>query len=188
MASKALPSPEVLRQLLRYEPETGKLFWLNRAPALFNGTARRTPEHASSIWNTKNAGREAFTADDGDGYKTGAIFDKSFRAHRIVWAMHTGAWPTEQIDHINGIRTDNRIENLRHVSHDENCRNIKKPAHNTSGVLGVSWMKKEKKWKAAIGVDRKNRSLGAFLDLQEAATARKSAEAKFGFHENHGRD
>lgn len=169
MASKALPSPEVLRQLLRYYPETGKLFWLPRPVEMFSD--RRT----SKIWNTKYAGREAITANC-NGYRYGQIRGKMFYAHRLAWVLNTGEWPAEQIDHINGNKTDNRIENLRSASPQNNARN--RPANrtgNSSGAKGVTAIKSTGRWQAQIGDGAQTRYLGTFDSVTEAHEAYKRA-------------
>jgi len=168
---------DYLRQRLRYEPETGKLYWLHY-------------ESMPKGWLTKYASKEAFTCRYGCGYKQGAVDNKLFLAHRVAWALYYGVWPKESIDHINGLPEDNRIVNLREVSHQENQRNKKKHSTNTSGVCGISWDKKSHKWHAYINVrgDVKRKNLGWFSNLEEAIRARKEAEMKYEFHENHGRD
>ena len=112
---------------------------------------------------------------------------KLYLAHRIAWLFHYGAWPAGEIDHINGIRDDNRIINLRDVTHMENRRNSKRSVNNTSGVTGVSWYKKTGMWSSRIRVDGKWKFLGYFDDFNEAVKTRRSAEREHGFHLNHGR-
>ncbi len=188
MAIKPLPSPEVLRQLLRYEPETGKLFWLPRGAQWFNATQGRTAAHACANWNARYAGREAFTATDHNGYRCGAILNVNFLAHRVVWAIHYGQEPSGQIDHINGMPHDNRLANMRIASQSENMRNLRRPRNNTSGQVGVTWRKQEAKWSARIVVaGKRSISLGRFHAYEDAVAARKEAEVTFGYHANHGR-
>lgn len=138
-------------------------------------------------WNKRWAEKEAFTADHGKGYRCGRFNGKPLFAHRVIWAIVHGHWPEQDIDHINGIRSDNRLSNLRSVSRSENMRNKMRPPNNTSGFIGVSWDKKSGKWFAQIQVCGKNNSLGHFSDKSEAVKARKRAEQEFGFHINHGR-
>lgn len=184
MAAKALPSPEVLRQLLRYEPDTGKLFWKERGPEWFsNGGAGR--EAAARRWNSRLAGREAFTASV-SGYRSGCLFDQCQFAHRVVWAIMTNAWPVE-IDHINGNRQDNRWINLREASHASNQKNYPTPKSNTSGVMGVYWAKDVNKWRATIRANGKKVCLGSYDGFDDAVAAQMAARAEFGYHKNHGR-
>lgn len=181
MAKGPLPSPDILRQLLRYEPETGKLFWRFRPREFFES------DWPFSRWNTRWAGREAFTAKIAGGYKTGGLFSIDLRAHRVIWAMETGAWPSDQIDHINGVRHDNRMENLRLADQAENMKNAARPSDNTSGFIGVSWSKRKSRWIAYINANGVRHQLGVYRDINDAVSARLSAERRFGFHPNHGR-
>lgn len=185
MTAKNLPSPELLRKLLRYEPDTGKLYWRERTPDMFVD-GKRSAEGCCSNWNSRYAGKEAFTAFQ-NGYLHGSIFDRLYLTHRVIWAICHGAWPLAQIDHINGDRRDNRIKNLRSVSHAENGKNQKLSLRNTSGVCGVSWHGSRKKWHSRIMLDGKELHIGYFTDKADAIAARKAAEAKYGFHPNHGR-
>ena len=172
--AKHLPTPDFLRKILRYELDTGKLFWLER-------------EDVQPQWNARWAGKEAFTTVHRSGYKHGHIMYKRFLAHRVIWAIFYDCWPENQIDHINGVRDDNRIKNLRHVTAVENSRNQKLAKNNTSGVTGVFWNKWRSKWEAFIRFDGKNHLLGRFDCKSDAIAARRKAEKKYGFHENHGK-
>lgn len=127
MAKKPLPSPEQLRQLLEYDPDTGSLFWRPRTGPY------------SQRWNTRWAGKRAGTIN-GDGYRMLKVFDQCLLAHRVVWAMHHGYWPAA-LDHRNGKRYDNRIKNLREVPHVINQRNQGRHRSNKSGRTGVCWHK-----------------------------------------------
>ena len=186
MADTPLPTPEVLRQLLRYEPETGKLFWRVRDPSFFKDGVK-TAIHQAAIFNGSLAGNVALTTLHKQGYLRGRVFNKTYAAHRVVWAIHYGEWPDGEVDHINGQPGDNRICNLRCVSHKENGRNVKRFQNNTSGITGVAWNGQFQKWVAYITVDGKRRHLGVFDDFNEAASARKLAQQQHGFHPNHGR-
>lgn len=169
-----------LSDLLEYAAETGCLTWLPRAVGLFpNDAAHRS-------WNTRYAGVAALTTLC-DGYRRGAIFGKSYLAHRVAWALVHGEWPEDQIDHINGCRTDNRIANLRCVTNQENLRNTARYSHNTSGHIGVHWEQRRRKWRASIKVDGKKRHIGYYPSLDEANQARLEANRLHGFHANHGR-
>lgn len=92
--------------------------------------------------------------------------DRQFRlAHRIIWAMHNGRWPENEIDHINRIKDDNRIENLRPATHAQNCQN--------RNGKGVCWHKATKKWNAYVFIKRKRIDLGLFTNIDDALAARK---------------
>ena len=169
MAKRQLPSPEALRQLLRYEAKTGKLFWKDRHEASFTET------RLWKRWHTLYSGKEAFLMTSRQGYKEANINGVGMKAHRVAWAMHYGEWPSGWIDHINGVRTDNRIDNLRIASGSENAMNRKLPVNSTSGFKGVSWDKESRKWKAHIKRDGVKRSLGRFHCPREAAEAYNAA-------------
>lgn len=181
MATRADITPTLLRQLLRYDPETGKLFWLQRHGRLYS----------SPLWaqrfNEVKAGREAFVSTERDGYLVDKILGHRFLAHRVAWAIFYGQWPCFQVDHINGLPADNRIENLRDVSGAENSKNQRIYISNKSGRIGVHWLRSAGKWRAKITVNHKVTVLGDFSDFEAAVEAREKAEKSFGFHENHGR-
>jgi hypothetical protein len=118
---------------------------------------------------------------DGHGYKVTRVEDKLYSNHRLIWLLHHGYFPEHQIDHINRIRTDNRIENLREVSQVCNSRNCKQRTDCSSGVTGVYWHKLTNKWRARIKIPNKNIHLGLYDTLLEAAKARWDAEVKYGF-------
>jgi len=181
-----LPNPDVLRDLLHYEPDTGKLFWKKRSQSMFEDS-EKSAVHKCRIWNSRYAFKEAFTALSSFGYLRGSIFNRHYVAHRVIWAIHTEKWPDHEIDHINGNRSDNRIKNLRAVTRSENQKNVKRPENNTSGIIGVSWHSRTRTWRARIGLGGKSKTIGYFLSIEDARLARKAAEKKHGFHENHGR-
>jgi len=172
MTDKNLPSIEYLHKRLRYEPDTGKLFW-------------RDCEDMSNRWRAQFANKEAFTSLC-LGYRRGSIDDKTFRSHRVAWAIHYGYWPISSLDHINGDRADNRINNLRLATHQENMRNRAINRNNTSGICGVYWVKSEGKWKAHIKMNKSIIHLGYFQNIEEAAAARAEAATKYGFSTRHG--
>lgn len=185
MAEKPLPPVELLHKILRYEHATGKLFWRHRPVEMFRD-GKFYAERVAAAWNSRFAEKEAFTARV-DGYPCGRFSGSTYRAHRVIWAMCKGSDPTLDIDHVNGDRADNRIENLRDVSNHENTRNRKRRLDNTSGVVGVIWRTKTQTWQAKIGVAGRTLHLGYFDSFDDAVAARKTAEVKHGFHENHGR-
>lgn len=184
MSKTPLPSPETLRKLLRYEPLTGKLFWRVRGVEWFKDGYRSAKGNCAN-WNAANAGKEAFTADS-IGYLCGRIFNVGHQAHRVIWAMETGAWPVDEIDHENHNRADNRFKNLKEASRVNNCRNMPLLSTNKSGSVGVIWNEKNKKWIAFIGVNKKKKHLGCFAKISDAIAARKAANIEYNFHENHG--
>jgi hypothetical protein len=185
MAAKALPSQEVLRQLLDYNPETGALTWKVRDLHWFSDGSQ-TRQHNAAIWNGKNAGRAALVTALPTGHLYGGIGGTKYLAHRVIWKMVYGVDPIG-IDHIDGNPANNRIKNLRQASQLVNGKNAKTSKRNTSGVMGVEWRSDRNKWVARITVDYRSRHLGCFDTFDAALAARKQAERELGFHENHGR-
>ena len=170
----------VARELLDYDPATGVLVWRHRSRDHFSSL------RSCNSWNGKHSGNLAGTVNN-HGYFRVRLFGRNYGAHRIAWLITNGAWPAGQIDHINGITSDNRLVNLRCVTSQENGRNAKRKSNNTSGITGVYWRKPHGKWCAAICVGEKKKHLGYFTNIFDAACARKSAELEHGFHPNHGR-
>ena len=172
MSKRHLPSPEELRQLLRYEPETGKLYWRARPESMFSADWHQRK------WNTRYAGQEAFTADCGGGYKAGAIFDTKIRAHIVAWAIFYGVWPEHQVDHEDLDRSNNRIANLRKASNSTNMMNGSKRRDNTSGHKGVSWSKQRQKWVVTVSANKKPHHGGFHDRLEDAVEARAELAAR----------
>lgn len=158
---------ERLKELLDYDPETGVFVWKVR------------------IGNRDSIGHVA-GGIGGKGYPCIGIYGGQYRSHRLAFLWMTGELPTNEIDHINRERTDNRWKNLRAVTHKGNSRNMPMKSVNTSGITGVSWFKRDSTWRARIKVDYESIHLGLFDSLLDAAAARKSAEHRYGFHANHG--
>lgn len=161
-------TPERVRELFSYDPLSGELKWRISQGSIKSGKILKT---------LNNTGYIGVSADK-----------KYYLAHRLIWLYVHGKFPDGQIDHINGHRNDNRLENLRDVAHRENSRNQRLSAKNSSGIVGVGWHKAQSKWQAFIGVSRKTVYLGKYEGFFEACCARKSAENKFGFHPNHGKN
>lgn len=128
-------TPEVLRELLDYDPETGVLTWKERDVKWFRDGVRSSAQGNANKWNARFAGTRAFSENRETGYVRGPIFRRTYRAHRVAYAIMTGEWPKEEIDHIDGIRSNNKWSNLRAATRSENCRN--KRTHSRSGYKGV---------------------------------------------------
>jgi hypothetical protein len=152
-------SIEYLNRILRVDPETGILYW----------KIKRSNRKAGSI-----AGRSSPR-----GYVNISIDGPTYRAHRIVFALHYGRWPIGEIDHLNRIKSDNRIENLAECTRAENGQNRGMLSSNTSGYRGVSWDKHHRKWRAAISRNGKSRIIGNFDSAQEAGEAYLKAAQEF---------
>jgi hypothetical protein len=123
----------------------------------------------------------------GHGYRVISLDRKRYYGHRLLWLWHYGEFPKGQIDHINHNRLDNRLDNLRAVSNQDNHRNETLSTNSLSGFTGVCFSTREQKFRAHIKVDFKQIHLGHFKQLSDAVLARINAEEKYGFHKNHGR-
>lgn len=175
MTKRSLPTPEELRQLLRYEPDTGKLYWKPRPAEMFDGGGY-PPERLAKTWNTKFSGAEA-GSPNGTGHLRMAVYGRRVVAHWIAWCLHYGEWPPSgfEVDHINMDGTDNRISNLRLATRSQNAHNRNPPSSNISGVKGVSWHKQGKKWQVKFGLHGKQHYLGLFTEFDEAVRVRSEA-------------
>lgn len=171
---------ETVRCLLDYDTESGKLWWKPRSVEWF-----ASPKSCKT-WNTRYSGQEALISRM-NGYARGDILGVDVLAHRVIWLIMTGRWPNV-IDHINGVRDDNRWRNLRSVTNRENTMNCARSKGNTSGITGVFQCKKSGSWVSYIKVNGRNISLGSFRTIEEAAVARGDANRKYGFHPHHGTD
>ena len=186
MTSKIVLTPSILRKALRYNPDTGDLWWRTRSADMFT-CGKRSKTAKMRNFNGRFAGRIALNPLNSKGYKHGTVLGVKVLAHRVAYALFHNAWPFNDIDHINGIRTDNRISNLRDVSRSENLKNSKVNTRNTTGIIGVYRDNIGCRWYSQISDCGKNKHLGYFDSIFEAACARKSAEIKYGYHPNHGR-
>lgn len=170
---------KTLRTILDYNTETGDLVWKKRPRHLFSS------DNAMNAWNARYAGTPALASLDTAGYQQGSLLNRKVRKHRVIWQLMTGEVP-DVIDHINGVKTDNRWRNIRNVSLAENHKNSGIPRDNKSGQLGVHWDRRRRKWIAKITVSRKIIHLGTHAEKADAVFARKAAERLYRFHENHG--
>jgi hypothetical protein len=151
-----------LRELLHYDQETGLFTW--RVDKGYRIKAGDPAGH-----------------DNWHGYLRVRVDGKVYYLHRLAWLYVHGVWPAQEIDHINGVRDDNRIENLREATAKQNSANTRRSRRNKSGVKGVHWVARLGKWRATIRICGFNRCLGCFEQLEDAAAAyRVAAEAQFG--------
>lgn len=169
---KSLIAAADLLDLMDYNSDEGTFTWRRRGRPFFDNRFAGTP---------------ALNVQNRDGYLCGAIGGRQYLAHRVAWATYYGEWPDGQMDHINGIRNDNRIANLRVVTAFENQKNRGIPNGSKSGVLGVSWRARSKSWQVYICVDGRRIYVGSYQTIPEAAAAREAADRKYGFHPNHGK-
>lgn len=158
-----------LMEWFRYEPTTGKLYWKKS-----NSNRVKVGDEAGCIL--------------ANGYRQVGLNGTNYYVHRIIWTMYRGRPdPNLEILHDDGDGLNNKLSNLSLDTHGENGKNLIMKSNNTSGVTGVYWIKARRKWYAEIVVDRKKIFLGGFTHKQDAITARKEAEEKYGFHKDHGR-
>lgn len=153
---------ERVKHLLRYSPETGELRW---------NVNRRGSAVADSVAGTV----------DQTGYLRVKIDGKRYKAHRIAWLIQFGQYPSEVIDHINGVPTDNRLSNLRDVSAKLNSQNLKRAKKNKmrTDVLGPTFQTARGKWLVKVKVDGKAHYIGRYDNLEEATEAYKSAKRQY---------
>ena len=148
---------ELLKELFEYKD--GNLYW-------------KLKKQGVKLWQI------AGCVDITNGYRTVRINRKGYLAHRIIWLYNYGVFPTNQIDHINGIKDDNRINNLREANSSQNKANSPKQQNCSSIFKGVSWNKSNKKWTARIRISGNKKHLGNFYEESAAAQAYNEAAIK----------
>lgn len=161
MKVATLPPQKFLKEALRYDAATGKLYWRKRPLHHFSteGQQRR--------WNRRYPGKEAFaTADPVWGYLRGRIGKQSFLAHRVVWKMVRDTEPPPIVDHRDRNPKNNRDKNLREATNTQNCLNGKRS--------GVSFDSGHQKWRARVTVGGKRVCLGRYGTEREALEARRA--------------
>lgn len=154
-----------LKELLCYIPETGD-FIRNKSCGGF-------PE-----------GTVAGSASSYYGYIHISVDSKIYKAHRLAFLYMEGRFPDEEVDHLNGVRSDNSWANLREVTRGENAKNCSRRSDNTSGYPGVGFHKRRKQWRARVGATH----LGWYPTKALAIEARKRASDEGGYSERHGED
>ena len=150
-------SAATLRNMLDYDQNTGVFVW------------RKMLSHQN------RTGTQAGTRRN--GYISISIGGRLYQAHRLAWLYVNGEFPATSLDHINCVKDDNRIANLRPATMSQNLANTKAPVNNTSGVKGVYWDRRTNRWRAQISVDQRRRTLGRFETIGEAAQAYAAAAA-----------
>lgn len=146
-----------LHDLIKYEPDTGVLRWRRSG----RGRAMRAGDVAGCLTEY--------------GYRVVVVGGRRYRAHRLAWFMVHGVWPTHEIDHINGLRDDNRISNLRDVPHGDNIRNTAVTRRSALGVCGVR--RRGDKFTARIQANGRLIHLGTFGNPTTAETAYLKAKS-----------
>lgn len=166
---------EIAHKLLSYCEESGRLTWKPRPLEMFS--SRRD----ANTWNSRYAGKDAGTIV---GHKSGKytqyrnviIRPGRYKAHRLIWLMQTGSWPSGYIDHVDGNGLNNNWSNLREATASQNAMNQKVRSDSKSGIKGVSYDKKRNMWYVYIDVDGKRKHLGRYETKDEAAAIRIAAE------------
>jgi hypothetical protein len=146
-----------LREVLHYDPDTG----------MFTRKVARGPYCAGEIAGTTSK----------KGYVSICIDGKIYKAHRLAWLYMTGKWPMPECDHENRKKSDNRWQNLRAATRQQNTQNLDLRANSKSGRPGVGWHKASGKWLARIGVANRRIHLGVFDTIEAAANAYAAAKA-----------
>lgn len=150
-----------LKSIFEYDPLTGILRWKNGRSNMVKGSIAGCVSCA--------------------GYKSITIDSKTYRLHRVIWIFMFGHIPEGfYIDHINGNKIDNRLENLRLVTNSQNQQNRPAPKNSSSGYRGVTWHKQAGKWMARICCNNQRKTIG-FFDTSEAAYEAYKEEAKKNF-------
>lgn len=150
--SEDLITQERLKELLSYDPITG--------------TFKRLKQVKYKINLDKIVGSNC------NGYLIVNLDGKFYRLHRLVWLYMYGKFPENQIDHIDGDRCNNKLQNLREATNSENARNKSKYKKNKSGYKGVYWIEESEKWRASIILDnKKTKHIGLYENLEDAVEA-----------------
>lgn len=158
MARKILTQSR-LQELLHYDSETGNFTWIKPCSRF----SQVTPGEKAGTVHCR-------------GYIHIKVDGQSYKAHRLAWLYMHGRWPHPAIDHINRVKTDNRIANLRETDQLGNMQNKGMYRNNSSGYTGVSWHKQRRKWAAQLQVNGKNRFIGMFDTPEQAAVAYQQAK------------
>jgi len=169
MAPKTLPSRDLVRQLLNYDPASGEFTWRHRPQEMF------PTFKGFKIWNGKYADKKAGGTMT-RGYRTITVEYESFLGHRLAWLLMHGEPVPAQIDHINRNPSDNRISNLRAATYSQNIANTGMWSHNRSGFRGVhSYFNR---FYAQIRHEGRTIYLGSFLTIEEARDAYRAAAVR----------
>lgn len=164
-SSKVRPTQERLKEALNYCKETGLFTW-------------KEPRRGRMFLSV------AGNIDSSTGYRRISLDDRSYYAAKLAWLYTFGEYPECVVDHINGIKDDDRIVNLRLATQSKNIANCGMFAHNTSGYKGVYYYKSRAEkgwapWWAYISYNGKRKSLGYFNSKEDAAEVRRNAEIEF---------
>lgn len=162
---------EYLARVISYDPHTGIFIWIKNS--------RRTDLTGLPAGNIQKWGYREISFRDSNR-------KVRFKAHCVAWFIMTGDWPTFDIDHRNGNRDDNSWSNLREATRSQNNMNSGPPKNNSSGVKGVRWNQRYRKWESNIRINGSAVYLGRFFEFEDAVSARKIAEIQaFGEFSRH---
>lgn len=167
MAILTLPERDYLRDALDYDPAHGEFWWRIRPREHFP-TARQ-----SNIWNSRHAGNHAGTVHPLYRYRIIRLDKINYRAHRLAFLLVYGEPVPDELDHIDGDRLNNRIDNLRSATRSQNNANAN-PRASRSGTKGV-FKFHDGRWRASVVHNGRNHYLGTFSTLEEASEARRIA-------------
>jgi hypothetical protein len=155
------PSAERIRELLDYNPLTGVFIW------------RNSP--------SRNVPAGTIAGADCEGYRLIRVAGGRYKGHQLAWLYMTGSWPSSQIDHEDTNRGNNIWTNLRPATNSQNKANAAKRADNKSGYKGVSWYPQTKRWRAGIGFQGRQKTIGYFSSAEKAHAAYcEAADRLFG--------
>lgn len=163
-----------LKELLHYDPYTGVFTWVAK----------------SSIQSRIKIGDVAGGVDKSNGYVKVRVDGKKYKAHRLAFLYMTGNWPSDQVDHIDHVRSNNAWANLREATFEVNGRNASLRSNNSSGHNGIYYHKSRKRWVVQLwvgeGHERKQKTIGYFKDFESAVIVCRKTLKENGYHENHG--
>lgn len=173
MRTRPLPSLDYLNESLSYDPTTGVFTWKVRPIHHFKSA------WSQKRWNTVFAGTAAGSPHP-RGYICIYVGGVSYKAHRLAWYITHGKPPQDQIDHIDGTTSNNKITNLREATYQENNSNARTRINNTSGVKGVSWNSKNKKWVVQLQHRGSKNHFGYFSNFNDAVET--ATQARINLH------
>ena len=151
MVKVELPTPAQIKHLLHYHPESGVFRWR------FCTSSHIKP------WDIAGTLRNDYLAI--------SISNKKHYAHRLAWLYMTGNWPEQQIDHVDGVKSNNAWSNLREATNKQNNENQSIKSNNKSGFRGVHFDDKSQKWRAMVGNNGKSIHVGWFTSAEDAGKA-----------------
>lgn len=166
--SKEDLTQDLISKVLRYDPILGTFIWISNL-------------HSKSVIPGSRAGYLKKS-----GYRGISLFGRTYAEHHLAWFTYYGVWPSGQLDHIDQVRSNNSISNLREVTVAENARNRSRNPNSKLGEHGIWFNKRTFKYVAEISLNGKKVYQKSFDNIDDAITERKAKSIELGFHENHG--